>query len=188
MRKKYSVATQTPFITADEFFRMPEDNHSYELVRGRLIQMPKPSPRHGIVGMRLGMPLYQFVEEQGLGVALMDVGFMLTSDPDTVRAPDISFLRREHIPETGLPDFFWPGAPDLAVEVRSKTDRWSDIIEKVDEYLRFGTQLVWVIDPKHLEVIVYRPGSEPFTLTRANELDGGDVVPDFRFPVSRLFE
>ena len=182
------MATQTDCITAEEFFRIPDEDYSYELVRGRLIQMPKPSPRHGRVVMRLGMPLYQFVEEHELGVVLIEVGFMLATDPDTVRAPDISFLRRERLPMTGLPDFFWPGAPELAIEVRSKTDRWSDILDKVDEYLRFGTRLVWVIDQRALEVIVFRPGSEPITLSPANELDGGDVVPGFRFPVSRLFE
>ena len=138
--------------------------------------------------MRLGMPLYQFVEQHDLGVVLIEVGFMLAADPDTIRAPDISFLRRERLPKTGLPDFFWPGAPDLAVEVRSKTDRWSDILEKVDEYLSLGTRLVWVIDQKALEVIVFRPGNDSITVRPADELDGGDVVPGFRFSVSRLFE
>lgn len=167
---------------------MPEDNYSYELVRGRLIQMPKPSPRHGLMVMRVGMPLYRFVEERELGVVLIEVGFSLTRDPDTVRAPDISFIRRERIPESGLPDFFWPGTADLAIEVRSKTDRWSAILEKVDEYLGYGSQMVWVIDPRQQNVVVFRPGIEPVTLTLGDELEGGDVVAGFRFPVSRLFE
>ena len=189
MRHINPVATQTLLVTAEEFFRMPDDNYSYELVRGRLIQMPKPSPRHGFVATGIGVALYTFVTAHDLGVVLTnEVGFMLASDPDTVRAPDISFLRRDRIPATGLPDFFWPGAPDLAIEVRSKTDRWPDVLEKVDEYLRFGTQMVWVIDPKRLEVMVFRPGTEPITLARADELDGSDIVPGFRFPVRRLFE
>ena len=189
MRHTNPVAAQTLLVTAEEFFRMPDDNYSYELIRGRLIQMPKPSPRHGYVATSIGVALYTFVKAHDLGVVLTnEVGFMLASDPDTVRAPDISFLRRDRIPATGLPDFFWAGAPDLAIEVRSKTDRWSDILEKVDEYLRFGTQLVWVIDPKRLEAIVFRPGTQPITLTCVDELDGSDIVPGFRFPVSRLFE
>ena len=186
MRNTHSVATQT-LVTAEEFFRMPEDNYSYELVRGRLIQMPKPTLRHGLIVNRIGIPLWQFVEDRGLGFVVMDVGIKLTSDPDTVRAPDIWFVRRDRIPEGPL-DFLWPGAPDLAIEVRSKNDRWSDILEKVEEYLLFGTRLVWAIDPKKLEAIVFRPSTEPIALTRADELDGGDIVPGFRFPVSRLFE
>ena len=190
MRHAYPVATQTHLVTAEEFLRMPDEaGYSHELVQGRLIKMPKPSALHGFVNWRLERALVRYVDEHELGIAsAADMGFMLTKDPDTVRAPDVWFIRRERIPPGGPPDFFWPGAPDLAIEVRSKTDRWPDILEKVDEYLRFGTQMVWVIDPKRLEAIVFRPGTEPITLTRADELDGGDIVPGFRFPVGRLFE
>ena len=82
----------------------------------------------------------------------------------------------------------WAGTPDLAIEVRSKNDRWSEILEKVAGYLRYGSPLVWVIDPKKQDVVVFRHNTEPATLTLADELNGGDVVPGFRFPVIRLFE
>lgn len=180
---------QEHFVTADEFMQMPDDGYRYDLVQGRLIRMSHPSPRHGLVCTELGVALHRFVKKHELGIAFANaVGFKLTSDPDTVRGPDVAFLRRERIPPSGLPDVYWPGAPDLAVEVRSKNDRWSKVMEKVDEYLRYGTQLVWVIDPKKQEVVVYRSGAKPVTLTREDDLDGGDVVPGFRFPVRRLFE
>jgi Uma2 family endonuclease len=98
------------------------------------------------------------------------------------------FIRQDRIATTGLPDHYWPGAPDLAVEVRSRHDRWAKIAEKVEEYLDLGTQIVWVVDPKKRTVVEWRRGAAPLTLTLGDELDGRDVVPGFRFPVSRLFD
>jgi len=183
------MASQAHLITADEFLRMPDDGHLYDLVQGRLIKMSHPSARHGLVATRLGVALYQFVEEHELGVTFPnEVGFKLASDPDTVRGPDVAFIRRDRIGPNGLPDAYWLGAPDLAVEVRSKNDRWSEVMKKVGEYLRGGAQLVWVIDPKKQDVVVYRSGAKPVTLTSEEDLDGGHVVPGFRFAVRRLFE
>ena len=181
---------ESPTVTADQFLRMPEEpGCSSELVQGRVIRMCKPSALHAVVSCRLDRALGRYVDEHGLGLAsAADVGFFLAKDPDTVRAPDVWFIRRERIPAGGPPDFFWTGAPDLAVEVRSKNDRWSDMLEKIDQYFRAGTQLVWIIDPTTPKVVVFRPGTEPVALTRAQELDGADVVRGFRFPVSCLFE
>ena len=177
------------FVTADDLFRMPDDGYSYELVQGRLIRMSKPSPRHGLIGMRLGAALYRFVEERGLGAtSAHEAGFKLATNPDTVRGPDVWFVRRERIPLGGLPDSYWLGAPDLAVEVRSPSDTRAELMEKAAEYLRCGARLVWVIDPKQQSVTVSRPEATPAILTSGDELDGGDVVPGFRFRVSRLFE
>ena len=181
---------ETHTVTADELLRMPEEpGCSYELVQGRLIQMPKPGALHGIVGMRLVAALLPFVEERGLGALFpQDTGFKLATRPDTVRAPDLSFVGRDRVASIGFPEGFWPGAPDLAVEVKSPNDTWSELARKANEYLMFGTRLVWVIDPKRRHVVVFRPDALPATLTSGDELDGGDVVPGFRFPVSRLFE
>lgn len=188
MREQRTVDQQN-FVTADDLFRMPDDGYWYELVRGRLIKMSPPGALHGVVGIRLQAALYQFVEAQRLGVVLpQDTGFKLASNPDTVRAPDAAFVRRDCIPSTGIPEGYWPGAPDLAVEVRSPNDRRSELWEKADEYLQHGTRLVWVIDPSKCDVVVFRPGVPPVTLASDDELDGDDVVPGFRFRVSRLFE
>ena len=180
----------THSVTAEELLRMPEKpGYSFELDQGRLIQMPKSGALHGIVGMRLVTALLPFVDEHRLGVLFpQDTGFKLASRPDTVRGPDLSFVTRERIAAIGFPDGLWPGAPDLAVEVKSPSDTRPKLASKAREYLSYGTRLVWVIDPKRREVIVFRPNAIPLTLTSGDELDGGDVVPGFRFQVSRLFE
>lgn len=179
---------QTHLVTAEELARMPDDGYQYELVEGRLIKMPLPKLRHGIVGSRLGVPLWNFVDAAGLGVVFTgDVGFKLTSNPDTVRAPDVAFLRRERIPITGLPDGYWAGAPDLAVEVLSPDDRRSELVRKAHQYLRHGARLVWLVDPKKQTLTVFRPDGESTALTINDQIDGEDVVPGFRLPLAKLF-
>jgi Uma2 family endonuclease len=183
------VPDQRQHVTAEELFRMPDDGYWYELVQGRLIKMSPPGALHGVVGIRVQTALDQFVAQQQLGLVLpQDTGFKLASNPDTVRAPDAAFVRRDRIPSTGVPVGYWPGAPDLAVEVRSASDRRSDLRRKASEYLRHGARLVWVIDPTRRDVTVFRPGSAPRTLRSDDELDGEDVVPGFRLGVRRLFE
>ena len=87
--------------------------------------------------MRLGARLIGHVDTHRLGFVLTEVGFRLSSSPDTVRAPILSFIRRERLPEGTLPRGFWtdPGSP---VEVLSPDDRPSDIRTKVSEYLTHG--------------------------------------------------
>jgi Uma2 family endonuclease len=169
--------------------RIPDDGYSYELVNGRLIRMPKPGALHGVVGMRLVSALLRYIEEHGLGVLFpQDTGFTLTTNPDTVRAPDFAFVARERAASLGFPEGFWPEAPDLAVEVRSPHDRTPELTAKGREYLHYGSRLVWIIDPRKQEVMVFQRRQEPVTLSRGDVLSGGDVVPGFELPVARLFE
>jgi Uma2 family endonuclease len=189
MRFRRAMSREIRVVTADELMRMPDDGYSYELVQGRLIRMPKPGALHGIIGTRLFSALIRVVEEHDLGAVFpQDTGFKLTANPDTVRAPDLAFVTRDRVASVGFPEGFWPGAPDLAVEVRSPHDSLRELAAKAGDYLSHGSRLVWLIDPRRQEVTVFRPGHEPVTLVRADTLSGSDVVPDFQLPVVRLFE
>jgi Uma2 family endonuclease len=180
---------EVQLVTADELTRVPENGRTYELVQGRLIGMSKPGVLHGLVGTRLFSPLARFVEAHRLGVVLpQDTGFLLTRNPDTVRGPDLSFVTRARLESVGLAKGFWPGAPDLAVEVASPNDRWQGLVEKAAEYLRHGARLVWVINPEKRLVVVFRANHTPLRLTESDVLDGADVVPGFQLPVGRLFD
>lgn len=119
---------------------------------------------------------------------MCEAGFMLATNPDTVYGPDVSFVRRERIPAAGLPEGFWPGAPDLAVEIRSPQDRRRDVTRKVDAYLAGGTLLVWVVEPQKEHITAYRRLSAPTTLGLDDTLDAGDVVPGFRCAVRQIFD
>jgi len=114
-------------------------------------------------------------------------GFLLSRDPDTVRAPSIAFLRSARLPDPLPDETFWPGAPDLAVEVVSPTDRSGEIDKKVKAWLDAGTSMVWVVNPAWRTVTVYRSSTQIATLTENDELSGEDVVEGFRCRVGDIF-
>ena len=135
-------------MTADELLAMPHNGYCYELVQGELRQMELADRQHGRIAAQIGGCLGAFVAKNGLGETYAaETGFIIDTAPDTVRAPDVSFVARERAEATAEERGFFPGAPDLAVEVISPNDRDSEIREKVSDWLRAGTQMVVVIDP-----------------------------------------
>jgi Uma2 family endonuclease len=182
------MSTTPTLATADELFMMPDDGFRYELVRGELRRMPPAGSEHGAVIMNMGTPLHQFVRAQGLGVVFgAETGFKIASEPDTVRAPDLAFVRRERIPAGGIPRGFWPGAPDLAVEVVSPGDTYTEVEEKVNDWLNAGTRMVLVLNPRTRTVAVYTSHTDVVRLIESETLDGGEVLPGFTCRVAELF-
>lgn len=181
-------STTTRLMTADELLVMPKDGFHYELVKGELKRMPPTGREHGGVTMNLAAPLHLYVKLNKLGqVYAAETGFKLQSDPDTVRAPDIAFVRAERIHSTNREQGYGDGAPDLAVEVLSPGNTKREMTDKVEEYLAAGGRLVWAVNPKSKTVTVYRSFTDVATLTENDTLDGGDVVPGFQIPVAEIF-
>jgi Uma2 family endonuclease len=132
--------------------------------------------------------LADFIDELDLGAyGGFEGGFRLASDPDTVRAPDFWFIRKDRILPEGLPDAFWPGAPDLAVEVLSPTDRSGDIADRSRDYFAAGVRLVWLLDPRAKAAAAFPDGRMPYFVLSDGELDGEDVLPGFRLPLRDVF-
>jgi Uma2 family endonuclease len=182
------MSTTTQLITADDLLRMPDDGLRYELVKGKLIAMPPAGNIHGKRAMRLGWRLAQHVEAHHLGVVFAaETGFKLASDPDTVRGVDIAFVSQKRVDEVGDVEGYWPGAPDLAVEVVSPGDTYTEVEEKVAEYLDAGVKAVWVVNPRRRSITIYRSLSDITILTEQDTLDAGDVVPGFRCRVGEVF-
>ena len=174
--------------TASELYAMPDDGFRYELVKGELRRMSSSGGEHAIIIGRLTMRLGRHVEAKNLGVYFgAEGGFKLASDPDTVRAPDLAFVSHENMPATGIAKNFWPGAPDLAVEVISPGDTYNEVNEKVEDWLGAGTRAVWIVDPRRRSVSVYRSMTDVTLLSEGDELGGGDVVPGFRCKVAEVF-
>ncbi|MDQ3458220.1 MAG: Uma2 family endonuclease [Deinococcota bacterium] len=175
-------------ITAEDLLRMPDDGFRYELVRGELRKMAPAGHEHGGIVMNVSTPLDQHVRANDLGrVYAAETGFKLASNPDVVRAPDVAFVSRKRLEEAGDTEGYWPGAPDLAVEVISPGDSYTEVEEKVVDWLEAGTHMVAVVNPRKRLITVYRSLSEVAVLTAEDSLDGGDVVPGWRVPVASLF-
>ena len=182
------MTTATTLMTAAELLAMPDDGfHRYELVKGELITMAPAGGEHGAIGIKAAIRIGNFIEANDLGVVFnADTGFIIESDPDTVRAPDVSFVRKERIPTDGIPKGFIPGAPDLAVEVISPSDSYTEVAEKVAQLLEAGTQLVVLIDPRTRTVALHHQGGAIDRLTEANTLTLGDVLPGFECSIAEL--
>jgi Uma2 family endonuclease len=186
--KEVTMNTTTTLTTADELFMMPDDGFRYELVRGEVRRMPPAGSEHGAVIMNMGTALDQFVRGHDLGVVFgAETGFKIASEPDTVRAPDLAFVRRERIPAGGIPRGFWTGAPDLAVGVVSPGDTYTEVEEKVNDWLNAGTRMVLVLNPRTRTVAVYTSHTDVARLTESDTLDGGEVLPGFACRVAELF-
>ena len=181
-------ATLTKPMTADELLAMQDDGFRYELVKGELIRMPPAGYEHGVRTIKLTTPLDNHVTARELGViCAAETGFLLSQNPDTVRAPDSAFISRERIERAGTVKSYWIGAPDLAVEVVSPGDTFREVEEKVAQWLEAGARMVWVVSPKLHTITVYRSLTDIVTLTEKDTLDGGDVVPGFQIRVGEIF-
>jgi len=180
------VSTTTRYTAAD-LWRWPEDGLRHELVRGEVVSMVPPGVEHGLLAATLAERLKGHVRTCRLGWVLTETGYILSRDPDTVRAPDVSFLAAARVPRGSVPCGFAEGAPDLAVEVVSPSDRHSEVQERVQDYLRAGARQVWVIEPRTRSVTVYAPDGTAQVLREEDTLTGGDLLPGFALPVHELF-
>jgi Uma2 family endonuclease len=175
-------------LTAEELQHLNLPDKRTELVRGVLVVREPAGYRHGDIAMRLGAAMHQHVESNRLGrVFAAETGFTIARQPDTVRAPDVAFVSSARLPHPA-PRGFAELAPDLAVEVVSPDDRPGDVLEKVADWLKAGTRLVWVVDPLRLTARVYRSDGTEAMVERHGILSGEDVLPGFVWELAKIEE
>jgi Uma2 family endonuclease len=183
------MSAVTPqLMTAEEFWVLPDSGRPRALVRGEVVETMPPGGVHGAIAIILGALLRAWAKVGGHGVVGAEAGFILARDPDIVRGPDISFVRADRVPSTGIPEAFWEQAPDLVVEIVSPSETAEAVREKVRDFLAAGTPLVWVVYPRSREVLVHRPNGSIQALTEGDTLEGATVLPGFACRVGELFE
>ena len=164
--------------------RLPDDSMCHELIKGELLTMPPPQFEHGRVVANLTILLGPHVKANNLGYVCTETGYKLETNPDTVLAPDVSFIARERF--DNVPDGYYLGAPDVAVEVLSPSDRRARVEWKTGLWLSLGAKSVWIVNPKHRTIEVVRSSGERKLLHESDELVD-DTVPGFHVPVSEIF-
>jgi len=173
-------------ITTAEQLLQAGDIGRCELVRGELAMMNPAGDEHGRIVISITHAVTNHVIPRRLGVLhCAETGFILSRDPDTVRAPDLAFTASERAsdPVRG----YCPGAPDLAVEILSPDDRPGYVREKVAEWLDAGTLAVWVVNPKTRTVTIHEPARQPLELAETDVLRGGALLPGFELSVADVF-
>ncbi len=180
------MATVQDITTAKQLLETPGLGRC-ELVRGELVMMSPAGFEHGVIAGNIHVCLGAFVKRRTLGiVTAAETGFVIGRDPDTVRAPDVGFIRSDRVPAVRARGFF-EGAPDLAVEVVSPTDRAGELLAKVQDWLAADCRAVWVVDPTTRTISVYRGAGEITLLGINDEVTDEELLPGFRLPVAEVF-
>lgn len=178
--------TSPALLTADDLLRLQPPDKRTELVRGVMIVREPAGFRHGDIAMNIAARMHSFVRQHRVGrVLAAETGFTLFTNPDTVRAPDVAFVRHDRIPDP-LPRGYASFAPDLAVEVLSPGDRPGEVLAKVADWLTAGTRLVWVVDPDRRVARVHRADGTVSVISESEALDGEDVLPGFACPLAEV--
>ncbi len=183
-----------PRMTLDEFLSwqdLPENcDRRFELIEGEVIEMSRPSVKHGRICLKIGHLLENYLDSIGKGTAASnDSGVLLQLDPPTLKGPDIVLfadtLTDEQESTLGLKT---RPVPTLVVEIRSPEDRTSPLHEKVRLYLNAGVSLVWVVEPEDKVVKIFKRGADDRVAKLEDTLDGNGVLPDLSIRVAEVFK
>jgi len=184
-----ATAEMLELMTAEEFGHRPDPGYPEELVQGRIVAMPVPDRKHGYICGRADRIFGNFIDGHDLGrVMSNDSGVITERDPDTVRGADVAYYSYARLPRGPLPTGYGPEVPELVVEVRSATDRWREILEKVSEYLNAGVLIVVVLDPEPQIAHVFSADDPPRRLGAEDELILPGILDDFPVRVGHFFE
>ena len=183
-----SAHAVSELVTAAELIRMPRGRIRRELVLGQVAEFPLRGEAEGAMLADLSLSLLEHVRSHDLGEVFgPGIGFQLSSNPDTVLAPAVSFVHRERFAGRAAAEEYFAGAPDLAVEVASPATPLAWRVARAGDWLTAGCRMVVLVSLDDHTATVYRPHGEAVVLTEADELDGADVVPGWRLPVRELF-
>lgn len=182
------MSTAQQLLTAEEYFHRTEKPKYSELVRGVILPMTPPGFRHGVICGQTSYLLKRYLEDRPVGRVLSnDCGVITQRDPDTVRGGDITFYSFERIPEDETPIGYPNASPNVVFEIRSPNDRWSEIHEKIAEYLRAGVELVCVLVPETESAHLFYPDRPGEIRHGEEELTLPAPLNEFHQSVSEFF-
>ncbi|MBK8100738.1 MAG: Uma2 family endonuclease [Planctomycetes bacterium] len=175
-----------PLFTAAQLACLPSDRDRFELVRGEMRRMNPGNFTHGAIASRADRSVRACLPVGAGEVCAADTGFLLATNPDTVLAPDVAFVRAERC-RIADPESFFPGPPDLAVEVKSPRDTRAALARKARLWLYFGCPLVLTIDPTRRTLTVWKDDAPPCQFAVTDEFRDDSVIAGLRIQVADLF-
>ncbi|MCA9223061.1 MAG: Uma2 family endonuclease [Planctomycetales bacterium] len=183
------MATVETLLTLEEFAGLPDDGVPRELVRGRIVEMNVPTPRHGEVCATIVELLRRSLREAGRGrIISNDSGLITSRDPDTVRGPDVSFYSFARVPRGPMPEGYLSVVPEVVFEVLSQHDRWGDLLEKTGEYLKAGVEVVCVLNPRERTIHVFHADTAVDCLGEDDEFSLPRFFGDFSVAAAGFFD
>ncbi len=175
-------------LTLADAARLDPDDRGGEVVDGRWVPVTRGTWRHGEIVANLVVALKLWTRENpGWSVATADPGVRLGEAPAQLRGPDVGVAPQDRRPEGEGEEGWLLGAPTVAVEVVGDRQSPASLVQKALEYIDAGAQLVWVVDPRAQQVIVYRPGNRVDLVATGGALSGEDVLPGFTCPLTEVF-
>lgn len=185
--------SQSDLLTAEQFaagkFELPDAGRWSELVGGEIVTLEPPDDAHGTAVLNLSKKLadyLQSIDDARRGYACFEVGLVVARRPDTVRCPPISYFT-EGEPFSELDRTMTEQKPSLVVELASTNERRKAMSDRVEEYLAWGIEMVWVGDPVEKEVHVFRRDDENERASEQDTFSGDPVLGGFRMSVADLF-
>ena len=188
-----SDVLERPKTSEDLFGLPPSKKVDRWLFRGELrkSKVTKRNPSHSGAVMALGRILGNWAVEDPATrgkVQGAEAYFRIRTDPETNVGIDVALASPQQMAATSKKASYIDGPPVLAVEVLSPYDKQREIDEAIEEYLDCGVRVVWIINPFHDTVTVYRPGAEPVLYNRSQVIEGDPELPGFHCPVAKIFE
>jgi Uma2 family endonuclease len=184
-----TIIAPPALLTAEQYWALPDDGRRTELVRGRVVTMPSPGFEHGELCINIGFLIKQFLLTNPVGRIIgNDSGIVTERGPDTVRGPDLTYYSFAKVPASQSPKGYPTVPPELAIEVKSPSDRWNNLTLKAGELLNAGVMVVCIVDPDRTQAQVHRADEPVQTLKGDALLEFADVLPGFSVPVRQLFE
>jgi len=176
----------TTSMTGAQFDALPyEEGRRWELLDGELIEVPSPTPKHQFISGNLFASLRDYMRRSRTGGPLQEVEFAL-SEQDRLQ-PDVCVLLGERWKNLDFDRIPIPGAPDIACEIISPSERTAESARKVRKYLAAGVKEVWQVFPEDREVIVHTSDA-PVRYLDAAQILSTETLPGWTLPIGEIFE
>jgi len=183
------MATRT-LLNVEQYAALQEpEGVRYELSAGELIVTPSASAFHNDLRDEFTGRMRTFVKNHKLGLVISETDVVLAGD--TVRRPDVAFVRAQRLEGIDLDQSPLPVVPNLVIEIVSKNDRADDLLVKISQYLEAGVQAVWLLYSKPRLAYRYVPGKREPEVRAADageEFAEPELLPGFSFPLAEVFE